>query len=341
MKSLRIAFVYNVRHQYPDPNDLRGQEETDFDDPATIEMMAGHLRACGYEVLPIEADENCYGELLRNRDRIDLVFNYAEGRHGLDRECHVPAMLEMLRIPYTGSAPLAQALVLNKAKTKDVLRAHGVPVLPHCVLHSAAEAASVALDYPLIVKPLAQGSSAGITNDSVVRTPEELARQAARVLEGLGSAVMVEPFVSGREFSVAMLGNPPQVLPPIEPNHKRLPEGYEKIDSLEVKWILEESAGMEDYLLCPAPMDGDLLARVEGICRDTWAALGIRDLCRVDIRCDRQGRPYVLEVNSPAGLLPPEISQSSYFPLAARTAGIGYRDLLRRIVECAWTRLHP
>jgi len=174
MKSPRLAFVYNVRHHYPDPEDLRGQDETDFDDPATIETMVGHFQACGYEVLPIEADENCYGELQRNRGRIDLVFNYAEGLHGLDRECHVPAMLEMLRIPYTGSAPLAQALVLNKAKTKDVLRAHGVPVLPHCVLRSPAEASSVSLDFPLIVKPLAQGSSAGITNDSVVRTPEEL-----------------------------------------------------------------------------------------------------------------------------------------------------------------------
>jgi D-alanine-D-alanine ligase len=341
MKSLRIAFVYNVRHQYPDPEDLRSQEETDFDDPATIETMVGHLRACGYEVLPIEADENCYPELMRSRDQIDLVFNYAEGLHGLDRECHLPAMLEMLQIPYTGSGPLTQALVLNKARTKDVLRAHGVPVLSHCVLRSAAEAAGVLLDFPLIVKPLAQGSSAGITNDSVVRTPDELENQVARVLEALGSAVMIEPFVSGREFSVAMLGNPPQVLPPIEPNHKRLPEGYEKIDSLEVKWILEESAGMEDYLQCPAPLEGELLAQVQRMCLDTWTALGIRDLCRVDIRCDRQNRPYVLEVNSPPGLLPPEISQTSYFPLAARTAGIGYRELLKRIIESAWTRVHP
>ncbi len=98
---------------------------------------------------------------------------------------------------------------------------------------------------------------------------------------------------------------------------------------------------MEDYLLCPAPLDGEFQAQVETICRDTWSALGIRDLCRVDIRCDRQGRPYVLEVNSPPGLLPPEISQSSYFPLAARTAGIEYGELLTRIVESAWARVRP
>jgi len=341
MSQLRIAFLYNVRHHYPDPTDLRNQAETDFDDPATIEEMIRHLRGCGFDVLPIEANEDCYPQLQANRARIDLAFNYAEGLHGLDRECHIPAMLEMLQIPYTGSAPLTQALVLNKAKTKDVLRAHGVPVLPQVVLQRAEDADRVRLDFPLIVKPLSQGSSAGITNRSVVRSPEELRAQVAAVIEALGPAVMVEPFLTGREFSVGMVGNPPLVLPPIEPDHKRLPEGYERIDSVEVKWVLEESAEMDNYLLCPAPLDDALLARVQDICRATWNALGIRDVCRVDLRCDAAGNPYVLEVNSPAGLLPPAISQTSYLPLAARTAGISYDDLLTRIVETAWARVQP
>jgi D-alanine-D-alanine ligase len=338
VKRLKVAFLFNVRHHYPDPNDLRNQREADYDDPQTIDAMQSHLSDCGFSVLPIEADENAYAQLRENRGTIDIAFNYSEGLNGLDRECHIPAILEMLQIPYTGSPPLTQALVLNKGLTKDVLRSHGLPVVPHRIYHEKAEICDPGLVFPLIVKPLSQGSSAGITNRSIVRTLSELCDQTGRVLESLGPPVIVEPFLEGREFSIAMLGNPPKALPPIEPDHSKLPEGYERIDSLEVKWIFEESSEMSNYLLCPALMDDEHWSVIEGVCHTTWHALGIRDLCRIDLRCDAHGKPYVIEVNSPPGLLPPEVSTTSYFPLAARSAGISYNDLLGTIVETACQR---
>jgi D-alanine-D-alanine ligase len=338
MKNLRVAFLFNVRHHYPDPADLRNQKEADYDDQETVDLIQGHLQACGFDVLPVEANEDAYQKLRDARSRIDLAFNLSEGLNGFDRECHLPAILEMLQIPYTGSTPLTQALVLNKALTKDVLRSQGVAVLPHYICHHPDDALGAPQVFPAIVKPLSQGSSAGITNSSVVRSAAELQNQVRLILESLGPPVMIEPFLEGREFSVAMLGNPPRVLPIIEPDHDRLPAGCEKIDSLEVKWILEESPEMAGYLLCPAELSDPERQRIEDLCRATWDALGIRDLCRVDLRCDGETNPYVIEVNSPPGLLPPEVSQSSYFPLAARTAGIGYEDLLGQIVETAWQR---
>jgi len=338
MKKCRVAFLYNVRHHYPDPHDLRTQREADFDDPQTIDAMQSHLADCGFAVLPIEADENAYAKLKDNRSIIDIAFNYSEGLNGLDRECHIPAILEMLRIPYTGSPPLTQAIVLNKGLTKDILRSHGLPVVPHFIYNAKDEICDPGLGFPLIVKPLSQGSSAGITNRSVVRTLSELCDQVGWMLESIGQPVMVEPFLEGREFSIAMLGNPPRALPPIEPDHSKLPKGYERIDSLEVKWIFEESLGVTDYLLCPASMSNEFWSVIEGICHKTWQVLGVRDLCRIDLRCDLHGKPYVIEVNSPPGLLPPEVSTTSYFPLAARCAGISYNDLLETIVETACKR---
>ncbi|MGE4296777.1 MAG: hypothetical protein AB7E47_01995 [Desulfovibrionaceae bacterium] len=341
-KPLTVAFLYNVRHTYPDPADPRTQLETDFDDPATIEAMIAHLEHCGYEVIPIEADRAAYLALHRLRERIDVAFNYAEGIYGHDRECHLPAMLEMLQIPYTGSTPLTQALVLHKAKAKDLLGAHGVPVLPHQVFRSADEPLAPGLGFPLIVKPLAQGSSAGITNKSVVEDDAALRAQLAAVLDTFGGQAFVEPFVDGREFSIGMLGaadgGAPTVLPWIEPNHAALPEGYHKIDSLEVKWVFEEQAGGSDYLRCPPEVPQRLKARIDAICLAVWDTLEMRDFCRIDLRCDRDGNPYVLEVNSPAGLIPPAISTTSYFPLACRTAGLDYEAMLQRIIASALAR---
>lgn len=340
MAKLRIAFLYNVRHRYPDPNDPRSQLETDFDDPVVIQTMIKHLKAAGYHVLPIEANERAYHKLFQNRARIDLAFNYSEGIYGLDRECHIPAMLEMLRIPYLGSPPLTAALVLDKAKAKEVLIASGVSTAPFQVLRSDDQPLNRAFRYPMIVKPRSQGSSAGITNQSVVRSERELRRQVKWVRSTFGQDSIVEPFLPGREFSVGMVGNPPKILPIIEARHELLPGELERIDSLEVKWFFEEE-GDGHHLSCPARMPSLLEKRVKNLCIATWNALGVRDWCRIDIRCDAKGNPFVLEVNCPAGLIPPEHSMTSYLPMAARAARIEYRKLLTLLIDTARRRLAP
>ncbi|OGH71330.1 MAG: hypothetical protein A2921_02785 [Candidatus Magasanikbacteria bacterium RIFCSPLOWO2_01_FULL_43_20b] len=334
----KIAFLYNVRHNYPDPNEKRIQLDTDFDDPATIEWMIKHFKNLGLEVLPIEANEEAYLRLYENKDKIDLVFNFAEGLHGRDRECHIPAMLEMLKIPYTGGSPLTEALVLDKAIAKDVLRSHGVPVLPHQVFLTGNEELNSELKYPLIVKPNSQGSSAGITNDSVVEDENGLRRRLKFVISNFKQKALVEPFLDGREFSVPILGNdPPEVLPIIESDHSTLPPGLRPIDSLDVKWIIEEASGGANFI-CPAKISSDLEEKIKRICLQAWEVLQLCDFCRVDTRCDRAGNPYILEINSPAGLIPPEVSMTSYFPLSARVAGIDYETLLKRIISAACIR---
>lgn len=332
-----LAFLYNVRHRYPDPADPSSQLETDFDDPPTIEAMVRHLRACGYEVVPIEANEEAYLELHRQRGEIDLALNYSMGIHGAARYAQIPAMLEMLRIPYTGSDPLTQALVLNKSRMQEVLAANGVPVLPSQLFRSREETLQSGLGFPLIVKPVGQGSSAGITDKSIVGSPAELARQVAEVLETFREPALVQPYLTGREFSVPLLGNPPATFPVIEPDFSLLPAGYAHLDSLEVKWVYEEQTE-ENHLRCPADLSPALAELVKGTALGAWNALGVRDFCRIDMRCDAEGRPYVLDVNSPAGLIPPELSMTSYFPLSARAAGLDYPGLLRRIIETALAR---
>lgn len=332
-----LAFLYNVRHQYPDPNDPRSQTETDFDDPATIKEIIRHLKKCGYKVISIEADEKAYLKLYRNRNKIDLVFNFSEGIYGYDREAQIPAMLEMLTLPYTGSRPLTQALGLNKAKTKEILLANNISTLPFQLIKNAKENLNGGLCFPLIVKPVSQGSGAGITNKSVVQNKEQLKKQINFIIDTFSQEALIEPFLDGREFSVGMIGNPPRILPIIEADHSLLPKEYLPLDSLEVKWIFEEQSD-KNHLKCPAPMDEELKSKVENLCHKAWQALEVRDWCRFDIRCDRKNNPYILEINSPVGLLPPEISMTSYMPLAARAAGIDYDSLLKLLITTALKR---
>lgn len=337
-KKTTIAFLYNVRHAYPDPADPRTQREADFDDPETTRLQIAYLQKLGYRVLPIEANEEAYMKLYRNRGTIDLVFNVAEGMHGKDREAQIPAMLEMLKIPYTGSPPLAQAIILDKAKTKEILIANGIPTLPFQVVNGSVKKLKRGLKFPLIVKPLSEGSSAGITNKSVVNNEHELWKQVESLKTTFNENVLLEPYLEGREFSIAMLGNPPRILPYIESDHSMLPKKYLPFDSLEVKWFYELETGGK-HLICPAKHVSPRLKRkIDNICLRLWDAIGVRDWCRIDIRCDKNENPYVLEVNSPPGCTPPEHDYASYFPLIARSCGMDYPQLLQAIIGAALAR---
>lgn len=337
MKKKTIAFLYNIRHQYPDPNDPKTQLETDFDDPETIRCMIEHMENLKLEVIPIEADDYAYAKLKKNRERIDLALNYSLGMYGLDRYAHMPAMLEMLQIPYTGATPLGEALILNKAYMKDILIANNIPTLPYQLFTVKDARVKRRLKFPLIVKPVAQGSSAGITNDSVVWSEIRLREQLEKVLELFPAGALVEPFITGREFSIGLLGNPPEVLPIVEADHSTLPDEYYPIDSLEVKWILEEE-GDSGHLICPAYVGDKLKRRLERICQRAWHDTGMQDYCRMDVRLDNEGFPQVLDINAPCGLIPPEVSMTSYFPLEARETGMDYETLLRAIFSAAFKR---
>ncbi|MEM5807165.1 MAG: hypothetical protein QW474_02145, partial [Candidatus Aenigmatarchaeota archaeon] len=219
-----IGFIYNVRHKYPDPNDPRVQLETDFDDPETIEWMIKHLEKIGFKVIAIEANEDAYEKLKKNKKNIDLVFNYSMGIYGRDRYAHLPAMLEMLQIPYTGPSPLSEALLLNKAKSREVFLARKIPTPLSQTFYSIEEELDKRMKFPLIVKPCCRGSSAGITNKSIVKNKDELKEQVEFIIKTFNEPALVQMFLSGREFSVPMLGNPPEFLPIIEVDHSVVPK---------------------------------------------------------------------------------------------------------------------
>ena len=228
--------------------------------------------------------------------------------------------------------------MLDKAKTKEILIANDIPTLPFQLFKTGEEPLNPKLIFPLIVKPDSEGSGAGITNKSIVHSRAELKKQISFILNSFHEPVLVEPFLTGREYSIAMIGNPPKILPFISPNHTMLPKGYAPIDSLEVKWVFEEQSTNENYLVCPAKVNQVLENKINTICRNLWDALYIRDWCRIDLRCNEKNEPFVLEVNAPPGLLPPDISTTSYFPLAARAAGIEYDDLLKLIITTTLKR---
>ncbi|MBI4009118.1 hypothetical protein HY357_02700 [Candidatus Roizmanbacteria bacterium] len=337
MKIRSLAFLYNIRHQYPDPKDPRSQLEVDFDDPPVIASMIKHFENLGYKVIPIEANTQAYLKLYEKRKEIDFAFDYSFGLYGQFKYCHIPAMLEMLQIPFTGSSSFVRALTLNKVKMKQILSANNVSTLPYQLLDSLDISLKNDLHYPLIVKPVAQGSSAGITKNSIVNDVRSLKKQVELILKTFEQPAFVEPFLKWREFSVAMLGNPPRILPIIEPDFKLLPKRFLPFDSIEVKWVYEDSSST-NHLVCPAKLDKDLRQKIEDLSLRTWKALDIYDLCRIDMRNDQNGNLYILDVNAPPGLLPPDVSQWSYFPIACRALGIDYEKMLKMIIDTALKR---
>ena len=333
----KLAFIYNVRHKYPDPENAATFNEADFDDQDTIDLFIKHLKNLGFDVLPIESDLEAEKILTREKDNIGFVLNYSEEVLGSVPKIYMAEVLEKIGLPFSGCSNEVQKIIINKGKMKQVLLSNNVSTLPFQVMENPDDEPDGKLGFPLIVKPIARGSSAGITNKSIVKNREELTKQVKFIVTTFAEPALIEPFIEGREFSVGMLGNPPEILPVIEPRHDKLPKDYYHIDSLEVKWLFEEELG-EDYFNCPAKVDRNLKSKIEDLCLNAWKALNIKDFCRIDLRMDTGGNLYVLDVNSPPGLIPPEITLTSYLPMAARVVGYDYEKLLLKIIEAGLKR---
>jgi D-alanine-D-alanine ligase len=186
----------------------------ELDSAQTIETLRQAIASHGHEVVLIEADIEVYEKL--RKSSVDLVFNIAEGTHGEDRESQIPAMLEMLGLPYTGSGPLALALCLHKGKAKEILSWHGIPTPPFRVAACPADLDDFTCPFPLIVKLLHEGSSMGLSYEAVVDTEQALTRRVEYITQAYQQPAIVEQFINGREFTVPVLGNPPYALPVIE-----------------------------------------------------------------------------------------------------------------------------
>lgn len=290
-----------------------------------------------YEVYPIESDENSYERLKEIRP--DLVFNISERLTGPNRESHIPALCEMLEIPYTGSDPLTLGICLDKSRAKEILTYYHVPNPTFWVVDGDDSAFPKEVEFPVIVKPLYEGSSKGVRNNSVVRTLPELRARIREVRDLYNQPAIAERFLEGREFTVGVLGNPPhlEILPIVEIDHGKLPSGANPIYSYEAKWVWDRPEAPLAIFRCPADISEELTSRIEDTVARALYILRVRDWCRLDVRLDERGEPNILEVNPLPGILPnPE--DNSCLPKAARTAGYSYSALIHRVVEEARRR---
>jgi D-alanine-D-alanine ligase len=313
-------------------NDLYAE----WDTAETVNAVRAALEE-RFPVVMVEADEEAY-EKLRRRN-FDFVFNIAEGLHGSSRESQIPAMLEMLRIPYLGSDPLTLGLCLDKSRAKEILSHYGIPTAPFSVVHTLEALDDARVKFPSLVKPLHEGSSKGVYDSCVVRDTVELEREVQTILEVYREPALIEEFLTGREFTVALLGNDErvEVLPIVEIKFDTLPPGANPIYSYEAKWVWDSRERPLEIFSCPAEISDDLRGEIEDVCLGAYRLLRCRDWSRIDVRCDAHGKVHVLEVNPLPGILPrPE--DNSCFPKAARARGLSYNQIIQRVLDIALER---
>ncbi len=330
----KVAFTYNLKRKVEEglPDDYYSE----FDSKETIEAIANGLRSRGNEVFLVEADKGLLNWLQSNK--IDIVFNIAEGINGESREAQVPAILDFLGVPYTGSGVLALSASLDKAFTKKIFEQAGIPTPRYKLIEEPAEISDEGLRYPLIVKPNREGSGKGITITSVVRNRAELEKEVCKTYKTYRQEILVEEFIEGRELTVGIIGNsPPAVLPILEIDFSNCRASGEFFYTWKVKEFekeVEDSKGLSPIWHCPARLTKQEEALVGDTAIKAFNALGCVDLSRVDIILDKEGVPYVLEINPLPGLDPID----SNFPFIAKCAGLDYPALMNRILDVAIER---
>ncbi|HRZ86523.1 MAG TPA: D-alanine--D-alanine ligase [bacterium] len=333
--AMRVGLTYNLKKQTVRCDGSLNDHEAEWDDQETIDAIISAISR-HHTAIPIEADLGAFDALKRSRP--DIVFNIAEGAGGPHREACIPAMLEMLAIPYTGSDPTTLGICLDKGRTKEALQYHRIPT-PAFELLESADACDRWRSFPAIVKPLWEGSSKGVRNSSFVATPDELRLETERIVEAYRQPAIVEAFLSGREFTVAVIGNGAgaRALPAVEISFDSLPPMAHKIYSYEAKWVWDVPGKPLDIFSCPAQVDAQLGRRIAQTALDAFRALRCRDWCRIDIRLDDDCAPNIIELNPLPGILPkPE--DNSCFPKAARAAGMDYAALINTVLNTALQR---
>lgn len=322
---MHIAMTYDLRNDYLAAG--YGEEETaEFDQPGTIEALAGALTAMGHRVERI-GNASALMERLVKGQRWDLVFNICEGLYGFGREALVPALLDAHRIPYVFSDPLVLALTLHKGMAKHVIRDQGIPTPDFAVVKTIEDVEGIRLDCPLFAKPVAEGTGKGVSPLSKISEPGRLREVCAELLATYRQPVLVETFLPGREFTVGIVGNG---------------RSARSIGIMEV--VLREQSEPDVYSyhnkeFCEELVEyravSDLEAReAEKTAIASWQALGCQDGGRVDLRSDEKGRPNFIEVNPLAGLHP----EHSDLCIIAGKYGISYQELLNEILAAALAR---
>lgn len=329
---VRLALVYNLKRSQSNSDPIDCYSE--FDSQQTVGAIASALRLGGAEVFLVEANDKLLDWLRSNH--VDIVFNIAEGLHGLSRESQVPAILDFLGIPFTGSGVLSLALSLDKAMAKQIFIAQGIPTPRFQLFKNEGELLQEGLHFPLIVKPNCEGSAKGIHASSLVKSEKRLYEEISRIKELYRQDVLVEEFIEGKEITVGILGNHPYtILPLLEIDFSPCKKSGDSFYS----WEIKEYQGVDPRypdpeFFCPARISKEQEDIVKKVALKAHQALGCLDVSRIDIRLSNDSIPYVLEVNPLPGLDPKE----SNLTRMAEVFGISYPDLINKILESALVR---
>ena len=329
---MNIALTYSLKK---DDCSKPADFFSEYDSSDTINAIAQALRCRGHSVQSVDADQPMLISYFKD-NRVDMVFNIAEGHRSRFRESEIPALLECLNIPYTGSSAFSLALALNKAMTKKILMAEDIPTPAFQVFDNAGETLDPSLRFPLFVKPNLEGSAKGISLASVVYTAQELKAKVEELILLYKQEVLVEEFIDGRELTVGILENgKATILPVLEIDFSTAANSGEYFYSWRMKEFQGDNAmGLTPTFYCPARLDPETEQLVKETALRTHRAIGCYDISRTDIRLDRNNVPYVLEINPLPGLDPKESS----FPKMAYAAGMKYDDLIESVLLSAFQR---
>ncbi len=347
---MHVALLANLKKNAPTWPGMSPDQWDDLDSEKTIESIMEALRARGHHVTFLEGNATLYEKLPLVKP--DICFNICEGHFGDSREAQVPALLEMLRIPYTGSRVLTMALTLDKPMTKRVLTYHNLPTPPFQVLERVHEPLDPDMRFPLFLKPSREGTGMGVSADSIVHNEAQLRSQLRHLLDKYDQPVLVEHFIEGREITVGVVGNltspvawrlpedetAPRVsrglhfFPPLEVDMSRYPEEEMGIYTSRIKTEWAE----DFHYLCPAPLTEEQVQELNFLTAATFRVTGCLDVARVDFRLDKHDndKPYILEINPLPGLNP----GYSDLCIEALADGWSYEALVNRILDEAVER---
>ena len=320
----------------PDPVKVGGQfNAEDLSTVARLKEALGELSGYRFEYV------DDHGEMLKvlQRGRPELVLNLCDEGYGNDprKELHVPAVLELLGVPYSGAGPSCLAACYDKSMVRAVAHSLEIPV-PFETYHTADEtSATVPSVFPVLVKPNFGDSSIGITQGSVVHDSRGLIDYVRKLRHDLGDhPVLIQEFLTGTEYTIGIVGNPGigyTVLPPLEVDYSGLPAGLPKILGYESKW-LPDSPYWSDIVYREARLSEDQYRQLCDSAVTLFERMECRDYARFDFRADAEGVIKLLEVNPNPGWC-----WDGKFNLMAGMQGLSYSALLGRILDAASERL--
>lgn len=335
MRGLKVAIVYSCCKELikGEPRDLVAEMAVLSEVNAVAEAIL--QMGCRTVIIEFGGDLRRFARELKTCGA-RVVFNLCGGLSGKSSlEKDIASLFELIGMPYTGCDPVTLGLALDKPRSKELFQLHGIPTPSYRVVRALNDAEVNSLAMPLIVKPAQEDASIGIDDASVVRDQFELEKRMNYIFSVYRQAALVEEYIEGREFNVAIVGNGGSeiILPVSEIVFKDYLPGEPKVLCYRSKWMESSDQYARTVPVCPAELDRDLEGRIKQVALRAYQALWCRDLARIDIRLSAQGTPYVLEVNPN-----PDISPNSGTSRSVAAAGMYYDEFICMLINFALQR---